>query len=144
MSPDEPIYAAPEDVEQAFYEAVAQGDADRLGALWAEDEETQCVHPTGVRLSGMAAIRESWRSIFATARIRVQVEAVSHWLGSVLAIHHLAETLFVGDDPSPHGPLHVTHVYARGAHGWRLVCRHASAADDSHQAMADGVPHTLH
>jgi len=39
----------------------------------------------------------------------------------------------------------VTHVYARGAHGWRLVNRHASAADDSHQAMADAtVPHTLH
>jgi hypothetical protein len=38
--------------------------------------------------------------------------------------------LFVGDDPSPHGPLHVTHVYMRGAHGWRLVSRHASAADD--------------
>ena len=62
----------------------------------------------------------------------------------MLAIHHLTEILFVGDDPGPHGPLHVTHVYARGAHGWRLVSRHASAADDSHQAMADAVPHTLH
>ena len=48
------------------------------------------------------------------------------------------------DLPSPHGPLHVTHVYMRGAHGWRLVSRHASAADDGHQAMADAIPHTLH
>ncbi|PKO87190.1 MAG: DUF4440 domain-containing protein [Betaproteobacteria bacterium HGW-Betaproteobacteria-12] len=137
-------YPTPEDVEQAFYEAIARGDAEQVGLLWAEDEETLCVHPTGIRLTGLVPIRDSWQSIFATARIRVEVEAISHWQGSVLAIHHLSETLFVGEDPSPHGPLHVTHVYARGAHGWRLVCRHASAADDSPQASTDGVPHTLH
>ncbi len=138
------IYASPEDVEQAFYEAVARSDAEQIGQLWAEEEDTVCVHPTGARLTGLALIRESWRSIFASARLRVQVEALSHWQGSVLAIHHLSETLFVGDDPNPHGPLHVTHVYARGPHGWRLVCRHASAADDGQQALAEGAPHTLH
>ena len=97
-----------------------------------------------VRLLGIVPIRDSWRGIFSNAKIRVQAESVTHWQGSVLAIHHLTEILFVGDDPSPHGPLHVTHIYARGAHGWRLVSRHASAADDSHQAMAEAVPHTLH
>ncbi|MCL2635962.1 MAG: nuclear transport factor 2 family protein [Betaproteobacteria bacterium] len=138
------IHARPEDVEQAFYEAIAHSDAERIGQLWAEEEETLCVHPTGVRLTGLTPIRESWRSIFAGTRLRVQVEAVSRWQGSVLAIHHLSETLFVGDDPNPRGPLYVTHVYARGPHGWRLVCRHASTADDSQQALADAAPHTLH
>lgn len=137
-------FASPEDVEQAFYEAIIKGDADLLIQLWAEDEETLCVHPTGVRLTGIVPIRESWRNIFVTAQLRVQADQVAHWQCSVLAVHHLTEVLFVGDDPSPHGPLHVTHVYSRGAHGWRLVSRHASAADDGHQAMADAMPHTLH
>ena len=137
-------FASPEDAEQAFYDAIAEQDADRLMLVWAEDEETLCVHPTGVRLLGLVPIRESWRSIFANARLRVQPEAVANWHSTVIAIHHLTETLFVGDDPSPHGPLYVTHVYVRGSHGWRLVSRHASAADDSHQAMAEAVPHTLH
>jgi ketosteroid isomerase-like protein len=137
-------FATPEDVERAFYEAIAEGDADRLMQVWAEDEETLCVHPTGVRLLGLVPIRESWRSIFANARLRVQPEPLTHWTGTVMAIHHLTEILFVGSDPSPHGPLYVTHVYVRGAHGWRLVSRHASAADDGHQAMAEAVPHTLH
>ena len=136
--------ASPEDLEQAFYDALNQGDADLLMQFWAEDEETLCVHPTGVRLAGIPAIRESWQGIFANARLRVETERVAHWQGSVLAIHHLTEILFVGDDPGAHGPLHVTHVYARGAHGWRIVGRHASAADDGHQAMAEAVPHTLH
>jgi ketosteroid isomerase-like protein len=137
-------FASPEDVEQAFYDAIAKGDADLLIQLWAEEEETLCVHPTGVRLTGIVPIRESWRNIFVTARLRVQADQVAHWQSSVLAVHHLTEVLFVGEDPAPHGPLHVTHIYSRGAHGWRLVSRHASAADDGHQAMADAVPHTLH
>jgi ketosteroid isomerase-like protein len=138
------IHATPEDVEQAFYEAIARSDAEKMGQLWAEEEETVCVHPTGVRLTGLTPIRESWRSIFASTRLRIQVTSISHWQGSMLAIHHLSETLYVGDDPNPRGPLHVTHIYARGPHGWRLVCRHASATDDSQQALADGVRHTLH
>ena len=52
-------FATPEDVEQAFYDAVLKGDADLLMNLWAEDEETLCVHPTGVRLNGIVPIRES-------------------------------------------------------------------------------------
>jgi len=137
-------FATPEELEQAFYDAIVRGDADLIIQLWSDEEDTVCVHPTGVRLTGILPIRESWRTIFATAKIRVQAEHMTHWHGTVIAIHHLTEVLFVGDDPSPHGPLHVTHVYARGAHGWRLVSRHASAADGGHQAMADAVPHTLH
>lgn len=137
-------FAGPDEVEHAFYTLVAEGDADKLMLVWSEEEETLCVHPTGVRLTGLVPIRESWRSIFANARLRIESEAVAHWQSSVLAIHHLTEILFVGDDPSPHGPLHVTHLYTRGAHGWRLTARHASAADDGHQAMADAMPHTLH
>ena len=137
-------FATPEDAEKAFYETIVKRDADLLIQLWAEDEEILCIHPTGVRLTGIVPIRESWRSIFATAKIRIVAEPITHWQGSVMAIHHQTEVLYVGDDPNPHGPLHVTHVYTRGAHGWRLVARHASAADDGHQAMADAVPHTLH
>lgn len=137
-------FASPEEAENAFYEAIALGDADLLMQYWSEEEETVCVHPTGVRLTGILPIRESWRSIFDNARIRVQAELQSHWQGSVIAIHHLSEVLYVEDDPSPHGPLHVTHVFVLGPQGWRMAARHASAADDSQQAMADAMPHTLH
>ena len=137
-------FASPDDVEHAFYDAIAHGDADLLMLVWAEDEETVCVHPTGVRLLGEVPIRESWRSIFATARIRIEAESVAHWQSSVVAVHHLTEVLYVGDDPKPHGPLHVTHIYTRGAQGWRLSARHASAADDEQQAVIDAMPHTIH
>lgn len=136
-------FATPEDLEQAFYEALAKGDIAALMALWSEDEETVCVHPTGVQLLGLNLIRESWRGIFAAAKLRVQPQSVAHWHGMLLSVHHLVETLFVGDDPAPHGPLYVTHIYSRGAHGWRLVGRHASAAGDTPGA-GEAAPRVLH
>lgn len=138
-----PLFATPEDAESAFYDAVAKGDAGALMGVWAEDEECVCVHPTGVRLTGIAQISESWRSIFAAAKLRARPEPVAHWHGMLLAIHHQTETLFVGDDPNPQGTLHVTHVYSRGAHGWRLVSRHASAVGET-PAVSDATPRVLH
>ena len=137
-------FATPEDAEHSFYQLIIEGDADKLMLAWSDEEDSVCVHPTGVCLTGLLSIRESWRSIFATARIRIEAESVAHWQSSVVAVHHLTEVLYVGDDPKPHGPLHVTHIYTRGAQGWRLSARHASAADDEQQAVIDAMPHTIH
>lgn len=138
-APSRPIlFASPEDVEHAFYDALSHGDANALMATWSEDDELVCVHPTGVQLIGLDPIRDSWRSIFGSTKLRVESARVAHWQGMLLAIHHLVETLFVGDDVNPHGPLHVTHVYARGAHGWRLVSRHASGASNTPVTTGSG------
>lgn len=128
------LHTTPEDAEAAFYEALQNGDIDALMAVWSEDEETVCIHPTGTQLLGIEHIRESWRSIFASTRLRISPALVTRWKGMLLAIHHLVETLFVGENKTPHGPLFVTHVYSRGAHGWQLVSRHASAASDEAEA----------
>lgn len=138
-------FASPEDAESAFYDAFSHGDTDALMAVWAEEEETVCIHPTGVQLLGLQLIRESWQSIFKNSRLHVQRTRIAHWHGLLLAIHHGVETLFVGDDPTPQGPLHVTHVFSRGPRGWRLVSRHASAAADLQPVGAsEEVPRVLH
>jgi hypothetical protein len=45
-------FATPEDVETAFYEAIARADLVALMSVWADDEEIVCIHPTGQRLTG--------------------------------------------------------------------------------------------
>ena len=47
------LHATPEDAEAAFYEALHKGDTDALIAVWSDDEETVCVHPTGTQLIGL-------------------------------------------------------------------------------------------
>ena len=109
-------FATPEELENAFYDAVAAHDADTLMRYWSDEEELLCIHPTGVRLTGQAAIYESWRAIFANTAMRIEYDTVASWQGSVMAVHHLTETLYIADDPNPHGPLYVTHHYLHNTH----------------------------
>lgn len=136
------IFAHAEDVENAFYEAIARADLEALMSVWAEDEDIVCIHPTGHRLAGAAAIRESWRAIFAgNPRLTVRVAQSVRWSGMLLAVHSVVETLYVGDDPTPQGPMLATNVFQRGAHGWRLLSHHASTAADLDPAAAGGERH---
>ena len=126
------ILTTPDDAEEAFYDAIARADLDALMNLWAEDEEIICIHPGGQPLSGHHAIRESWQQIFASnPRFRVHVRRSVRWKGVLLAVHSVVESLYLGDDSTPHGPVLSTHVFQRGAKGWRLLSRHSSICADT-------------
>ncbi|MEF8699043.1 MAG: nuclear transport factor 2 family protein [Candidatus Accumulibacter sp. UW26] len=143
------VFATPEDVEAAFYEAIARSDLVALMSVWAEDEEIVCIHPTGQRLTGSDAIRDSWRSIFANnPRLMVRLSRGVRWSGMLLSVHNVIETLYIGDERKPHGPMLATNVFQRGASGWRLLSHHSSTAADR-DAADDGAsersaPRTLH
>ena len=143
------IFASAEDVETAFYEAIAHANLDALMNVWADDEEIVCIHPTGVRLRGAAAIRENWRAIFANnPQLTVRITHSVRWSSMLLCVHNVIETLYLGDEPTPHGPMLATNVFQRGASGWRLLSHHASAAADTPATDTgehnDGRVRTLH
>ncbi|MDS4013550.1 MAG: nuclear transport factor 2 family protein [Candidatus Accumulibacter sp.] len=132
------VFASPEDVEAAFYEAIARADLSALMNVWADDEEIICIHPTGHRLTGTTAIRESWRAIFANnPRLTVRLSRVVRWTGMLLAVHNAVETLFIGDQRRPHSVMLATNVFQRGASGWRLLAHHSSTAAE--RGLADGA-----
>ena len=121
------LMASPDDVEAQFYEALREGDLNRLMAVWAEDEEVFCVHPGGPRLCGTAAVRGAFEALFANGVISVRPENVRrvHSLGT--AVHSVMERI---DIPTAVGPrvgwVMATNVYFKTAQGWRLVAHHAS------------------
>ncbi len=146
-----PIFTSTEDAEKAFYEAIGRGDLDALMTTWADDEEIVCIHPTGERLTGTTAIHDSWQTIFANnPRFTVRVKTKVKWESVLLAVHSVVETLYLGDEMTPHGPMLSTNVFLRGANGWRLLSHHASAAASAsepaqlEEAGADPRQRTLH
>jgi hypothetical protein len=52
------------------------------------------------------------------------------WNGMLLSVHNVVETLYIGDERKPHGPMLATNVFQRGASGWRLLSHHSSTAAD--------------
>jgi ketosteroid isomerase-like protein len=110
-------------------------------SVWADDEEIVCIHPTGQRLTGAEAIRDSWRSIFANnPRLMVRLSRGVRWNGMLLSVHNVVETLYIGDERKPHGPMLATNVFQRGASGWRLLAHHSSTAADRDAADSERQP----
>ncbi|MDR0576668.1 MAG: nuclear transport factor 2 family protein [Candidatus Accumulibacter sp.] len=143
------FHASPEDAEEAFYEAIARADLDALMAVWSDDDDVVCIHPTGQRMSGHAAIRESWRSIFANnPRFSVHIRGKVRWESATISAHSLVEVLYLQKDRTAHGPMLTTNVFIRGATGWRLLSRHTSAAanvsGNGSEASHASHRHTLH
>ena len=141
------IFTTAEDAEEAFYEAIGRGDLEALMNVWADDDEIVCIHPTGQRLTGPTAIRDSWRAIFANnPRLTVRVKASVRWKGVMLDVHSVVETLYLAGEPTPHGPMLSTNVFQRGANGWRLLSHHTSAGAeaDPEDYGGDSAQRTLH
>jgi uncharacterized protein (TIGR02246 family) len=123
------IFPTAQDAENAFYEALERGDLEGMMAVWSEDEEIVCVHPTGPRLSGQDQVRESWAKIFSGGtgpRVRItQHVAVT---GMMIAVHSVHENFTTEGDARAQVPVVATNVYLRTAAGWRMIVHHASPA----------------
>ncbi len=134
-----------DDVEAAFYDALQNGDIDKLMACWADEDEIVCVHPGGPRVVGLTAIRATFESMFSNGTVRAWPERLRkvETLGS--AVHHLVERVEV---LTPQGPRQAwviaTNVYHKTAQGWRLVAHHASPGSASEIQEVAQAPAVLH
>jgi uncharacterized protein (TIGR02246 family) len=123
------IFPTAQDAENAFYEALERADLDGMMAVWSEDEEIVCVHPSGQRLAGQAQVREAWRQMFAGGpSMRVQVAQRIAVTGMMLAVHSVHENITVSGEQRARPPMVATNVYLRTPAGWRMIAHHASAA----------------
>lgn len=118
---------SPDDIEQQFYEALQQGDIERLMAVWADDEDIVCVHPGGPRMIGARAIRASFDAMFSNGSIQAEPEQVRRMQTHSAAVHSVVERIRVMTDEGPQSAwVAATNVYVQTAMGWRMVAHHAS------------------
>ena len=137
--------ATAEDVEQAFYDALARADLGAMMALWADDEEIFCVHPGAPRLHGHAAIRESYEMIFERGPVHIRPRHLHVTQSLHCSVHSLVEEVKTPDDPDwQEAHIIATNVYLKTPQGWRIVSHHASIAQGrppESPAATQGVLH---
>ncbi|MBE7419681.1 MAG: nuclear transport factor 2 family protein [Ideonella sp.] len=139
------LQATPDDVEAQFYDALREGDIDKLMALWSDDDDIVCVHPGGARDVGAQAIRASFEAIFKRGGIPVQAGSVRRTRSIDAAVHNLVETVLVlGRQGAQQGYAVATNVYIKTAQGWRIVAHHASPGSGRDRDEPDEAPSTLH
>ncbi len=134
-----------DETEAQFYEALQQGDIERLMAAWADDDDVVCVHPGGPRLVGLAAIRAAFECMFAHGPIDARPEGVRRLQTNSSAVHSVIERVQVMTQEGPRGAYVIaTNVYQKSPQGWRLVAHHASPGALGEPSEALSVPSVLH
>ena len=136
---------SPDDVEQAFYDALNHADIEQLMACWAEEDEIVCIHPGGQRLIGQGAIRSAFEALFANGSVQLKPERVHKIDVLASAVHHLVERISV---LTPQGEqtawVTATNVYHKTPQGWRMVAHHASPGAASDNPEVASRPAVLH
>jgi ketosteroid isomerase-like protein len=119
------------DVEEAnarFYRAFETLDIAEMDQVWVHGEHARCVHPGWPLLSGWAAVRTSWETIFAnTEEMRFTLSAVNVNVSGPLAWVTCTENILseVGGRVTVTSIL-ATNLFEHDADGWRLVHHHGS------------------
>ena len=134
-----------DDVEAAFYDALQNGDIDKLMTCWADEDDIVCVHPGGPRVVGATAIRATFEAMFANGTIRAWPERVHKVESLGSAVHHLVERVEVQSAAGPRNAwVLATNVYHKTAQGWRIVAHHASPGTAGDVKEVAASPQVLH
>ncbi len=139
------LQGSADDIEAAFYDALQNGDIDRLMACWADEDDIVCIHPGGPRLVGAGAIRARFEAMFAAGSIRAWPQGARKLQAAASAVHNVLERIEV---LTPEGPGHswviATNVYHRTAQGWRMVAHHASPGTENEIQEVSAYRQVLH
>jgi ketosteroid isomerase-like protein len=134
-----------DEIEAAFYDALQNGDIEKLMACWADEDEIVCIHPGGPRVVGAVAIRATFESMFTNGSVRAWPQKLRKTQGVASAVHNVLERVEVlGPDGPTQAWVIATNVYHKTAQGWRMVLHHASPGTASEVQEVSGSPQVLH
>ncbi len=115
-------FATPQDVEDAYYDALETGDAQAMASIWDASEDAVCLLPMTPLVTG-ARIQRLWQAIFEQGgTFDIQVRHLIWIEGEEVAIHLVEE--HSGQDQHEGqalAPIYATNVFRRGPDGWRLL-----------------------
>jgi ketosteroid isomerase-like protein len=116
-------FDTPQDAEDAYYDALEDGELEALLAVWDTADDISCLLPMHPLAQGLSAVRDVFARLFARGQgIALSVKHLG-WIDTGdVAIHHVEES------PQSHAPdgqpsmaVYGINIYRRGTGGWRLI-----------------------
>ena len=137
-------FATALDAQSAFYTAFQNADLTQMMAVWAEEEDIVCIHPGGIRHTGIEEVRESWRRIFSRGpELRFELAEVRSIPGRMTSIHSVYERITATSGPASPTSVVATNIFTATDRGWQMLVHHASQIPDQ-PARQDAPPALLH
>ncbi len=116
-------YNTPQEAEDEFYDALEEGDLDRLLAVWADTDDISCLLPMYPLILGRDGIEEVFSHLFSQGRgVELSVSHLNWIQSDDIAIHQVEEMILkVPPGTTPPPPFYGTNIYRKDNQGWRLI-----------------------
>ncbi len=132
-------FATPQDAEDAYYDAIDEGDLVAMRRVWDSSPEIACLLPMQPLLQG-EAVMEGWKhALDPKYGVEITVRHLSWIEQGDTAIHLVEESVTLKGSSRPQPPIYATNIYRRGSEGWLMVL-HLNAPAPPPPGMMPGMP----
>jgi uncharacterized protein (TIGR02246 family) len=116
------------ETNERFYAAMNALDIEEMDKVWADDNETICVHPGREAILGYESIRESWMMIFSAtdSMMIASTNEVITVAGDVAWVVCLETISIMTEEGLAAAAAQATNIFRRRGALWRMVVHHAS------------------
>jgi ketosteroid isomerase-like protein len=115
-------YHSAADAEDAYYDAIDEGDLEKMMGTWEASDEICCLLPMQAMQHGTAAVRQQWAPMLGSG---MQVDiTINHirWIEmGDISIHLVEEMVTLPQTGERQPPIYATNLYRQGELGWKLV-----------------------
>jgi ketosteroid isomerase-like protein len=117
------IYNTPQEAEDAFYDALEEGDLNQLLSVWSEADDICCLLPMYPMIQGRQDVTDVFTELFSQGHGVALAIAHLSWIQTDdVAIHQVEETIQnPPPDTPPPPPFYGTNIYRKDSTGWRLI-----------------------
>jgi len=116
-------YSTPQEAEDAYYDALEEGDLEQILSVWSDSDEICCLLPMSPLVQGRDAVKEIFSMVFSRgAGVSLNIHHL-HWIETGnIAIHQVEEVVQGAPiNSSPPAPFYATNIFRREVDGWRLL-----------------------
>ena len=121
------LFQIPEEVIDAWQDALRRSDLEAALSLWFEEDSVSCVLPDGVRLVGHSQLREGLSGILNSRPVLLDtLSSISHNSMGVVFVDSTEAVRLGAEFTEPALYINMTIVLIQGTQGWQIAHLHAS------------------
>jgi ketosteroid isomerase-like protein len=116
-------YDTPQEAEDAFYDALDEGDLKKMLSVWAEADDICCLLPMHPMILGREGVTDVFTQLFSQGHgVSLSIAHLGWIETDNIAIHQVEET--IEDPPADRHtppPFYGTNIFRKDNTGWRLI-----------------------
>ena len=115
-------YNTPQEAEDAFYDALDEGELNQMLSVWAESDDIYCLLPMYPMIQGRQGVADVFTHLFSLGHgVSLSIAHLGWIETDDIAIHQVEETILPSPSDTPPPPFYGTNIYRKDKSGWRLI-----------------------